>query len=214
MCECRTRLPHPFPSISTAFPQGWPVLSLWENHGWKPCCQKNSSVASGPYVSSNRRQPRCTLCSTTHWTTSKHWQNLKLALIRECPLPFLTLLLLFCGQREGRTEMQQPLLSSQCCNLEYTDFHTMSHHYDFWSQRWSSGSPAPSFANQADIIWTKYTIVRLSKAIHGVAPLGSEAQFVMQNPSKIATFYNSKNEWHSVNFFRSLHWLTVLSTAA
>lgn len=56
---------------------------------------------------------------------------LKSVLIHECPLPFLTLLLLFFGQGEGRTETQQPLLSSQSCYLEYTDFHAMSHHCGF-----------------------------------------------------------------------------------
>lgn len=127
---------------------------------------------------------------------------LKSVLIHECPLPFLTLLLLFYGQGERRTEMQQPLLSSQCCNLEYTDFHTMSHHCDFWLQHWSSGSQAPSFAHQEDIICTKYTMVRLSKATDWVSPLGSEALFVMQNPSKIRLFTIIKmNGIPSIFFF-------------
>ena len=68
--------------------------------------------------------PRCTLFSTTHWRTPKHWQPLQFLLIHECSLPFLVLLLLFYGQGKGKTEMHQQFLSNQCCNLECTDLHT------------------------------------------------------------------------------------------
>lgn len=151
--RCRTQLPHPFPSISTAFSQEWHkrkrLLETPQPEEFSYCFRALCVLL--------RHRPRCTLLSATHWRTSTHWQTLQLVLIHECSLPFLVLLLLFYGQGEGRTEILFfrnngfSAISAVIWNILICT-HLMSHHCDFWLQYWSSDSQAPSFTHQADII--------------------------------------------------------------
>lgn len=120
---CRTQLSHPFPPICTAFLRGgWTspavagnptarVILLWIQSFMCPLQTPTKVYFIKHHSLKNfKALTNFTICV-------KSWMLLAISSI--------TAVILLAGKREERA-MQQEFLSNQCCNLEYTDLHTLN----------------------------------------------------------------------------------------